>query len=149
MRRPLQWQTTECNYIIWFYRYDVFEMITILFYLDFAGKNFRQKIFKSKNLKQKLRHHVVEAEAIQTFHIAFASMIGSNQLTTVRLSITVHVCSHTNYKIWHNQTAKRTFAVIEIPSFNTKKNYYKLKMGWHSIHFLYVRKTHPLFFRYV
>ena len=42
--------------------------------------------------------------------------------------ITVQVCFHSNYKIWYNQTAERTFTVTEMPSFNTKKNY-KLEGG--------------------
>ena len=40
-------------------------MITKQFYFDLSGKNFCQKILRSKNFKQKLRHQVMEAEAIQ------------------------------------------------------------------------------------
>ena len=49
-------------------------MITMLFYLDLSGKKICQKILRSKNFEQKLRHQVkrwkaealrVEAEAIQ------------------------------------------------------------------------------------
>ena len=38
----------------------------MLFYLDLTGKTFRQKILRSKNFKQKLRHEVVEAEAVES-----------------------------------------------------------------------------------
>ena len=41
--------------------YGVFKiLIKMLFYLDLSGKNLR-----AKNLKQKLRHQVVEAEALK------------------------------------------------------------------------------------
>ena len=58
LRRSMRWQTTEYNYIIWFYNYDVF-------FLTYLEKNF------TKKFKQKLRHQVeaealsVEAEAIK------------------------------------------------------------------------------------
>ena len=35
------------------------------FYLDLSEKNFCQEILRSKNFKQKLRHQVVEAEALR------------------------------------------------------------------------------------
>ena len=40
-------------------------MITKLFYFDLCGKNFRPKIFDLKNFEQKLRHQVVEVEAVE------------------------------------------------------------------------------------
>ena len=40
-------------------------MTTLLFYHDLFGKNSWQKILKSKNIKQKLRHQVVEVEALR------------------------------------------------------------------------------------
>ena len=40
-------------------------IITEMFYTDLSGKNFCQKILRSKNFNQKLRHEVVEAEEIQ------------------------------------------------------------------------------------
>ena len=40
-------------------------IITMLFYLDLSGKNFLQKILRSKNSEQKLRHQVMEAEALR------------------------------------------------------------------------------------
>ena len=44
--------------------FDVFEMIiTMLFYLDLSGKNFRRKFLRSKSFNQKVRHQVMEAEA--------------------------------------------------------------------------------------
>ena len=45
---------------------DAFKMmITKLFYFDLIGKSFCQKILRSKNFKQKLRHQVMEAEALK------------------------------------------------------------------------------------
>ena len=42
--------------------WDVFKMmITMLFYLDLSGKNFRQQILRSKNFFQKLHHQVAKA----------------------------------------------------------------------------------------
>ena len=40
-------------------------MITIPFYLDLFGKNFCQELLRPKNFRQKLRHQVVEAEALR------------------------------------------------------------------------------------
>ena len=40
-------------------------MITIRFYLDLSGKKLCQKNSRSKNFKKKLRHQVVEAEAVE------------------------------------------------------------------------------------
>ena len=40
-------------------------MLTKLFYFDLAGKKFCRKILKSKNLKYKLHHQVMEAEAVE------------------------------------------------------------------------------------
>ena len=40
-------------------------MIKMLFYPDLSGKNFCQKILKSKNFKQKLLLQVVEEEAAE------------------------------------------------------------------------------------
>ena len=49
--------------LVLYYAFKI--MITMPFYLDLSGKNFCQEILRSKNFKQKLRHQVVEAEAIQ------------------------------------------------------------------------------------
>ena len=40
-------------------------MITKLFYFDLSGKKFCQNILRSKNFMLKLRHQVLEAEAMQ------------------------------------------------------------------------------------
>ena len=40
-------------------------MITMPFYLDLFGKNFCQELLRPKNFRQKLRHQVVEAEALR------------------------------------------------------------------------------------
>ena len=40
-------------------------MTTMLFYFDLSGKKICQKILKSKNFEQKLRHQVVEAEVLR------------------------------------------------------------------------------------
>ena len=40
-------------------------MITKMFYFDLFRKKFCQKILRSTNFKQKLRHQVVKAEAVE------------------------------------------------------------------------------------
>ena len=49
--------------LVLYYAFEI--MITMPFYLDLSGKNFCLEILRWKNFKQKLRHEVVEAEAIQ------------------------------------------------------------------------------------
>ena len=49
-------------------------MITMLFYLDLFGKNFCQELLRPKNFKQKLRHHVVGAEALRVEVEAFQKL---------------------------------------------------------------------------
>ena len=40
-------------------------MIKKKFYFDLSGKKFGQKVLRSKNFGQKLRHQVIEAEAVE------------------------------------------------------------------------------------
>ena len=40
-------------------------MITKQFYFDLSGKNFCQNILRSKNFTQKLRHQVMDTEALR------------------------------------------------------------------------------------
>ena len=40
-------------------------IMTMLFYYDISGKKICQKILRSNNFKQNLRHQVVEAEALR------------------------------------------------------------------------------------
>ena len=60
-------------------------MITMLFYLDLSGKKILPKIFKIKNFKQKLRHQLVEAEAVK----AEALTVEAEALTVEAEALTV------------------------------------------------------------
>ena len=86
---------------------DVFKMmITKLFYFDLSGKNFSQKILKSKNFKQKLRHQVVEAEAIKNcrFHIP-----GCNNSTVV--------CWYNRIDVWMKSSIGVILIVFLTPKY--------------------------------
>ena len=47
---------------------------TIPYYLNLSGKNFCQELLRPKNFRQKLRHQVVEAEALRVEAEAFQKL---------------------------------------------------------------------------
>ena len=49
-------------------------MTTKLFYFDLSGKRFCQKVLRSKNFMQNLRHQVVEAEAVEALKVEAEAM---------------------------------------------------------------------------